>query len=84
MNKVILDSSALLAFIKNEPGAQIVEKLVGNITMSSVNLSEVAATLLDSEMSLKECQECIEPFIEQIIPFDQKEAFSTADLKKTY
>lgn len=83
MNKVILDASALIAFIKNEPGADIVEKLVGNIIMSGVNLSEVAATLLDSEMSLQECQDCIEPFVEQVLPFGKEEAFATAVLKKT-
>ena len=50
INKVVLDASALLALIKNEPGSDIVEKLIGNIVMSSVNVSEVAAVLLDSEM----------------------------------
>ncbi len=82
MNEVILDSSALLALIKKEQGAEIVEKLIGRVIMSSINLSEVAATLLDSDMSVKECQECIEPFIEKIIPFGKEESFSTAALKK--
>jgi PIN domain nuclease of toxin-antitoxin system len=82
MNEVILDSSALLALIKKEPGAEIVEKLIGNVIMSSINLSEVAATLLDSDMSVEECQECIEPFIEKIIAFGKEESFSTAALKK--
>ena len=63
MNKVILDASALLALIKKEAGAEVVERLLGTIVMSSVNLSEAAAILLDSGMSMQECQECIEPFI---------------------
>jgi PIN domain nuclease of toxin-antitoxin system len=47
MNNVILDASALIALIRNEPGAKIVEELLGNIIMSSVNISEVASILLD-------------------------------------
>lgn len=57
MNKVILDASALLALIKKEHGAEIIEPLLGNIVMSSVNVSEVAAILLDSDMSEVECLE---------------------------
>jgi ribonuclease VapC len=37
MNKVVLDASALLALINNEKGANIIEPLIGNIIMSSVN-----------------------------------------------
>ena len=37
MNKVILDSSALLALIKNEEGSSVVEELLGSIVMSSIN-----------------------------------------------
>ncbi|WP_417905529.1 PIN domain-containing protein [Candidatus Tisiphia endosymbiont of Micropterix aruncella] len=63
MNKVVLDASALLALIKYETGATEVEKLLGNIIMSSVNVSEVAAILLDSDMTEEECKNSIEPFI---------------------
>src|SRR4051812_36107570 len=82
MNKVVLDSSALMALIKKEEGAEIIEKLLGKIIMSSINVSEVAAILLESDMTLQECQECIEPFIESVIPFDTDLSFSTASLKK--
>ncbi len=40
MNKVILDSSALIALIKNKKGADIVEPLLGKIVMSTLNISE--------------------------------------------
>ncbi len=81
-NNVILDSSALLALLKNEPGANIVESLLGAITMSSINVSEVATVLLDSEMTLEECQNIILPFISAIVPYDEEQAFLTADLRK--
>ncbi|MBW8308230.1 MAG: PIN domain-containing protein [Candidatus Paracaedibacteraceae bacterium] len=51
MSKVILDTSALLALIKNEPGASTVEDLLGQIVMSTLSLSEAATTLLQSGMT---------------------------------
>ena len=82
MIKVVLDASALLAFTKNESGAERVEEFLGHIIMSSVNISEVAAKLLDSGMSLHESHQCILPFVKQIILFDEQHAFLTASLKK--
>ena len=82
MSKVVLDASCLLALIKNERGAEIVEQLLGNIIMSSINVSEVAAVLLDSEMTEEECRSSIEPFIDSIIPFCETQAFIAASLKK--
>lgn len=82
MSKVIVDASALLALIKNESGAKVVEELLGNIVMSSVNVSEVASILLDSEMSSEEAEEVIEPFISSIVPFDYKQSIECASLKK--
>lgn len=79
---VILDSSALLALLKNESGADIVESLLGKIIMSSINLAEVATVLLDSEMTLQECQDTVLPFISAIVPYDEEFAFLTADLRK--
>ncbi len=82
MNKVILDASALLALIKNESGADKVEPLLGLIVMSSVNVSETTAILLESEMSLKEAQDCLLPLISVMMPFDEEQAFQAAELKK--
>lgn len=83
MSKVVVDASALLALIRNESGAQVIEELLGSIIMSSVNVSEVASILLDSEMSPKEAEEVIEPFISSIMPFDFKQSIECASLKKT-
>ncbi len=82
MNKVVLDASALLALIKNESGAKIIEELLGNIVMSSVNVTEVAGILLDSDMSAAEAQEAIEPFIHSIVSFDLEHSMACASLKK--
>lgn len=82
MTKVILDASALLALIRNETGANVVEGVLGHICMSSVNVAEVASILLDSEMTSQECQDCVLPFISALVPFDEEQAFYAAELKK--
>jgi PIN domain nuclease of toxin-antitoxin system len=42
----VLDASALLAFIYDEPGAERVAPLLAESLMSAVNFSEVVARLL--------------------------------------
>ncbi|QQV75275.1 hypothetical protein H6P87_00827 [Rickettsia tillamookensis] len=82
MNNVIFDASTLLALIKNETVNLELEKFLGNIYMSSVNVSEVAGILLKSEMSLHECKNAIEPLINSVINFDQEQSFLAASIKK--
>lgn len=81
MSNVILDSSALIALIRNEPGAEIVENLLGNIIMSSVNIAETAAILLAPEMTQEECELLIAPFISSTIQFNTQQAYITASLR---
>ena len=81
MSKVILDSSALLALIKNEPGSAIIEQLLGHVVMSSINIAEVATILLNANVTLDECQSCILPFVTYVIPFNQDHAFQAAVLR---
>ena len=83
MNKVVLDASALLALINNEKGADKVEPLLGNIVMSSVNVSEVAGKLYDvfGENNEEQCKLSIEPFINSIIDFDKSQCYMAASLK---
>mgnify|MGYP002379139680 CR=1 FL=1 len=82
MSKIILDASALLALIKNEPGASTVEDLLGQIVMSTLSLSEAATTLLQSDMTLPECEDCLLPLVSQLIPLDTSHALLTANLTK--
>jgi PIN domain nuclease of toxin-antitoxin system len=82
MSKVILDASALLALIKNESGASTLEDMLGQIVMSTLSLSEAASTLLQSDMTLQECEQCLLPLVSQLIPFDAFHALLTANLTK--
>jgi PIN domain nuclease of toxin-antitoxin system len=82
MSKVILDASALLALIKNGPGASTLEDLLGQIVMTTLSLTEAATILLQSDMTLQECEECLLPLVSQLIPFDTPHALLTANLAK--
>ncbi|WP_371920395.1 hypothetical protein [Rickettsia sp. TH2014] len=81
MNNVIFDASTLLALIKNESVNIELKKLLGNVSMSSFNVSEVAGILLESGMSYQECKDYIKPFVNSIVPFDEKQSFLAATIK---
>ena len=47
MNRIVLDASALLALLNNEPGAdKLTPELLSNATSSTVNLAEVQTKLV--------------------------------------
>lgn len=83
MNKVILDSSALLALINEEKGADIVETLIGRIVMSSVNVAEVASKIYDTLELFDEekAKISIEPFVNTIVDFDKSISFISAAIR---
>lgn len=45
MAKVVIDASALLAYVNGEPGADRVEAVLGEAMISAVNLAEAATKL---------------------------------------
>jgi PIN domain nuclease of toxin-antitoxin system len=47
VSEVVLDASALLAVLRRERGADVVEAVFPNTVMSTVNLGEVLSTLVD-------------------------------------
>lgn len=53
MTRVVLDASALLAFVFEEPGSALVEELLstGGCLLSAVNYSEVIAKLAERGIS---------------------------------
>lgn len=80
MNEVVLDASALLAYIQDEPGSDVVAEAVAGATISAVNLSEVIARLLYN-MSMDEVKQIITRLDLEIIPFDMEQAFQAAELR---
>ena len=50
MSEVVLDASALLALLRDEPGAAKVADAIGDARMSSVNYAEVVSHFIHAGM----------------------------------
>lgn len=81
MSKVVLDASALLAFLSEEPGADVVEPYFGNAYLSSVNFSEVLSVLTLIGLNIDEAKKMITPLV-HIVDFDENQAVEAATLRK--
>ena len=46
----VLDASAVLALLQDEPGAQLVERFLAGSVLSTVNLAEVVGKLVDAAL----------------------------------
>jgi PIN domain nuclease of toxin-antitoxin system len=71
---VILDSSALLAFIQGEPGGDVVAGVVGEALMSSVNLAEVVTKLVERTGSLEVAKTALGMANVDVVDFDRPQA----------
>ena len=52
MTSAVLDTSALLAYVKGEPGAEIVASLIGDAVISAVNFAEAVTKLVEKGMTV--------------------------------
>jgi len=77
MNRYVLDASALIALINEEPGCGIVQKMLSGSIMSAVNVSEVVTVLTRLAMPSEQIHKIITNLVYAIIPFDEEQAFIT-------
>ena len=82
MSKIVLDASAFLALLQQEPGAEVVEKHLSNAIMSAVNVAETLTILQDTSIEKQNAENLVTEIIQEIIPFDLAQACHVADLKK--
>lgn len=76
----MLDSSALLAVLNREPGAELVADLLGNTAVSAVNLSEVQAKLVGRGIDRKAASKAILGLVSEVVAFDESLALLTGSL----
>ena len=74
MSSVVLDSSALLAFIHGEPGGEVVAGVVGEALISSVNLAEVVTKLVERTGSLDLARAALGMANVDVVDFDRVQA----------
>ena len=76
----VVDASALLALLFNEPGAETVADVIaGGAVVSAVNLAEVATVLIRNH---RDAKTLLEPVRAQVAvePFTDADALAVADL----
>jgi ribonuclease VapC len=74
MSRVVLDSSAILAYLHREPGADLILSLASNAILSSVNASEVQSRQVRKGADPRIAWENILVSVQAIIPFDAVQA----------
>jgi ribonuclease VapC len=75
MNEYVLDASALLAMLQNEPGSDIVQKKLASSIISSVNFSETVSRLVRYGMPEKEIKDMLGLLGLEVIPFTEELAY---------
>jgi PIN domain nuclease of toxin-antitoxin system len=80
---VVLDASALLALLNDEPGADAVRARLDDAMISAVNLSEVFAVLMAIGLAPEEARQTLADLALPVVPFDEDQAFRAARLRET-
>jgi ribonuclease VapC len=81
VNKVVLDASALLALLNNEPGSEaLTPELLSDATSSTVNLAEVQTKLVSEGGDPDEAWEDTLSPIREAAPFTDTQAKIAGDL----
>ncbi|AIL66185.1 twitching motility protein PilT (plasmid) [Rickettsiales bacterium Ac37b] len=79
MNNYILDSSALIALIRKESGAEIVARYLKESIISSVNFSEVVA-ILARKIPKDIIVDLLSKLVSEIVLFDELQAIEAGML----
>ncbi len=81
MNRSVLDASAILTLLQDEPGSTVVMEYLPNAVVSAVNLSEVIAKLAEAGMPEQTIRAALTPLALDVRPFDEKAAYVSGGLR---
>lgn len=74
---VVLDASALLAYLRQEPGAELVDALLADSRMASVNWAEVVQKSISAGVDVEGMQADLQALgmrVEPFLPVDGEQA----------
>lgn len=77
MNRVVLDTSALLAILQGEPGGEVFARqaeLLENSMMSAVNVAEAHGRLVGVGIESEDAWEAVTASVPEIVDFDREQA----------
>lgn len=77
----VLDSSAVLAVVLNEPGANLVKTGAKGIAISAVNLAEVVSKLCDQLLSKEQIDSIVDGLALEVARFDESQAITAGHLR---
>lgn len=83
MPSVVLDASAVIALLRNEPGADQVAQVIGSAVISAVNLQEVWKQILDGGASAEIAREIIDTLRLDVRAHNQEGAWVAACLSSS-
>src|SRR5215213_10838485 len=81
MSGAVLDASALLAIMLNEPGADVVEARFEGAVISAVNLAEVGAKMIERGATLELLETEIQAAEITVVSLDAAQAMESARLR---
>ncbi len=83
MSEAVLDSSALLALLWNEPGADVVANVLPDALISSVNFAEALAKLIEvGGLDAGQARASVERVGVRVVDFDADQAEAAAALRE--
>jgi ribonuclease VapC len=81
-SKIVIDSSAMIALLEQEEGAQIVKENLNNAIISTVNLSEVITVInrkiIGDEAAQEEALRLLKNTFPNVISFEEEQAIIAA------
>jgi len=82
VNRIVLDASALLAYLHGEPGSEDVAPLLERASLSSLNFAEVLQRAVAAGVKVEGLREDLEAVGVVIEPFSAEDAEIVANLYK--
>jgi ribonuclease VapC len=82
VSEIVLDASALMAVLREEPGASAVEAVLDRAAISAVNLSEVQAKLVERGTAAKSAWSSLIDLDLDVVDFDVPQAKVAGDLRR--
>ena len=82
MSECVLDASALIAFLRREPGGAAVASSFAEAVISTVNLTEVVTRMIDEGFSPGRAAEVVAQTTVETIPFDEGLALEAGFLRR--
>lgn len=80
MSEVVLDASALLALVNEEPGGEKGRPFVAASLISAVNFCETVQRLRRGGMPIEAVTATLSPLVSEPVPFDESLAYVTASV----